>query len=64
MLHEIHQQSYILPDMSQLNPKYFWIRLTSLENILMFIFKLEVNIFSILFNFRTNGISHITFYDI
>ena len=29
----------------------------------MFIFKLEVNIFSILFNFRTNGISHITFYD-
>ena len=64
MLHEIYQQSYILPDMSQLNPKYFWIRLTSLENILMFIFKLEVNIFSILFNFRTNGISHITFYDI
>ena len=64
MLHEIHQQSYILPDMSQLNPKYFWIWLTSLENTLMFIFKLEVNIFSILFNFRTNGISHITFYDI
>ena len=30
----------------------------------MFIFKLEVNIFSILFNFGTNGISHITFYDI
>ena len=64
MLHEIHQQSYILPHMSQLNPKYFWIWLTSLENTLMFIFKLEVNIFSILFNFRTNGISHITFYDI
>ena len=64
MLHEIHQQSYILPDMSQLNPKYFWIRLTSLENTLMFIFKLEVNIFSILFNFRTNGISHIIFFDI
>ena len=64
MLHEIHQQSYILPDMSQLNPKYFWIWLTSLENTLMFIFKLEVNIFSILFNFRTNGISHITFFDI
>ena len=60
MLHEIHQQSYILPDMSQLNPKYFWIWLTSLENTLMFIFKLEVNIFNILFNFRTNGISHIT----
>ena len=60
MLHEIYHQSYILPDMSQLNPKYFWIRLTSLENTLMFIFKLEVNIFSILFNFRTNGISHIT----
>ena len=64
MLHEIYQQSYILPGMSQLNLKYFWIRLTSLENILMFIFKLEVNIFSILSNFRTNGISHITFYDI
>ena len=61
MLHEIHQQSYILPDMSQLNPKYFWIWLTSLENTLMFIFKLEVNIFSILFNFRTNGISHTIF---
>ena len=58
MLHEIHQQSYILPDMSQLNPKYFWIRLTSLENISMFIFKLEVNIFSILFTFRTNWLSH------
>ena len=64
MLQEIHQQSYILPDMSQLNPKYFWIRLTSVENTLMFIFKLEVNIFSIPFNFRTNGISHITFFDI
>lgn len=64
MLHEIHQQSYILPDMSQLNPKYFWIRLTSLENTLMFIFKLEVNIFSILFNFRTNRTSDITFFDI
>ena len=64
MLHEIHQQSYILPDMSQLNPKYFWIWLTSLENTLIIIFKLEVNIFSILFNFRTNGISHITFFDI
>lgn len=35
MLHEIHQQSYILPDMSQLNPKYFWIWLTSLENTLI-----------------------------
>jgi hypothetical protein len=64
MLHEIHQQSYILPDMSQLNPKYFWIGLTSLENTLMFIFKLEVNIFSILFNFRTNRISDITYFDI
>ena len=64
MLQVIHQQSYILPDMSQLNPKYFWIRLTSVENTLMFIFKLEVNIFSIPFNFRTNGISHITFFDI
>jgi hypothetical protein len=61
MLHEIHQQSYILPDMNHLNPKYFWIRLTSLENTLMFISKLEVNIFSILFNFRTNRISNITF---
>jgi len=61
MLHEIHRQSYILPDMSQLNPKYFWIWLTSLENKLMFLFKLEVNIFSILFNFRTNGISYITY---
>ena len=47
--------------MSQLNPKYFWIRLTSVENTLMFIFKLEVNIFSILFNSRTNGISHTIF---
>ena len=64
MLHEIHQQSYILPHMSQLNPKYFWIRLTSLENTLMLIFKHEVKIFSILFNFRTNGISHITFLEI
>ena len=64
MLHEIHQQSYILPNMSQLNPKYFWIRLTSLENTLMFIFMLEVNIFSILFNFRRNEISHITFLEI
>ena len=64
MLHEIHQQSYILPDMSQLNPKYFWIRLTSLENTLMLIFKHEVKIFSILFNFSSNGISHITFFDI
>ena len=64
MLHEIHQQSYTLPDMSQLNPKYFRIWLTSLENTLMFIFKLEVNIFSILFNFRTNGISHITVFNI
>ena len=35
MLHEIYQQSYILPDMSQLNPKYFWIWLTSLENTLI-----------------------------
>ena len=61
MLHEIHQQSYILPHMSQLNPKYFWIRLTSLENTLMLIFKHEVKIFSILFNFRTNGISHTIF---
>ena len=64
MLHEIHQQSYILPHMSQLNPKYFWIPLTSLENTLMLIFKHEVKIFSILFNFKTNGISHITFFDI
>ena len=64
MLHEIHQQSYILSDMSQLNPEYFWIRLTSLENTLMFIFKLEVNISCILFNLRTNGISHITFLEI
>ena len=50
--------------MSQLNPKYFWIWLTSLENTLMLIFKHEVKIFSILFNFRTNGISHITFLEI
>jgi hypothetical protein len=64
MLHEIHQQSYILPHMSQLNPKYFWIWLTSLENTLMLVFKHEVKIFSILFNFRKNFISHITFFDI
>ena len=64
MLHEIHQQSYILPHMSQLNSKYFWILLTSLENTSMLIFKHEVKIFSILFNFKTNGISHITFFDI
>ena len=30
--------------MSQLNPKYFWIWLTSLENTLMLIFKHEVKI--------------------
>ena len=64
MLHEIHQHSYILPDMSQLNPKYFWIWLTSLENTLMLIFKHEVKIFSILFNFSSNGSSHIPFFDI
>ena len=50
--------------MSQLNPKYFWIWLTSLENTLMLIFKHKVKIFSILFNFSSNGISHITFFDI
>ena len=61
MLHEIHQQSYTLPYMSQLNPKYFWIWLTSLENTLMFIFELKVNISSTLFNFGLNRISHITF---
>ena len=64
MLHEIYQQSYILPDMSQLNPKYFWIWLTSLENTLMLIFKHKVKIFSILINFSSNGISHITLFDI
>ena len=65
MLHAIHQQSNILPHMSQLNPKYFRIWLTSVENTLMLIYKHEVKIFSILFNFKTNEISHISlFFDI
>ena len=64
MLQEIHQQSYIILGMSQLSPKYFWISLTSLENTFMFIFKLEVYIFSILLDLITNVISYIFFFDI
>ena len=57
MHQSIDSYFYIVPCMSRIKPKKIWILLTTLGITIIFDFLIKVNMFKILLNFSTIGIS-------